>query len=257
MTAGLRPFWRYYGGKWRNAPHYPRPEHPTIVEPFAGAAGYSLRYPDRSVVLVDRSPIIAGIWRYLIAESAESIRALPDIPEGGSVDDCAMPQEARWLAGFWCNSGAASPCKRPSVWAKNGEAQHNWGGWNARSRERIASQLERTRHWRIIEGDYRDAPDIDATWHIDPPYQSKAGSHYAEQPDDFGALADWCRSRRGLVMVCEQDGADWLPFASLGRFRSTPGHRPRSSAEVLWLNRGAVGFGVQGQLEFGRPSATL
>jgi len=35
---GLRPFWCYFGGKWRAAPHYPAPMHPTIVEPFAGAA---------------------------------------------------------------------------------------------------------------------------------------------------------------------------------------------------------------------------
>jgi len=33
----LKPFWQYYGGKWRAAPHYPKPRHDTIVEPFAGA----------------------------------------------------------------------------------------------------------------------------------------------------------------------------------------------------------------------------
>lgn len=32
----LKPFWRYYGGKWRAAPSYPAPLHNTIVEPFAG-----------------------------------------------------------------------------------------------------------------------------------------------------------------------------------------------------------------------------
>jgi hypothetical protein len=36
--VSLRPFWRYYGGKWRAAPRYPRPTHDTIIEPFAGAA---------------------------------------------------------------------------------------------------------------------------------------------------------------------------------------------------------------------------
>lgn len=236
---GIRPFWRYYGGKWRNAPHYPAPRHDTVVEPFAGAAGYSCRYPDRRVVLVDRSPIIAGIWRYLIAESSDSIRALPDIPDGGTVDDCAMPQEARWLAGFWCNNAVVAPCKSPSKWASRGANVHNWGGWNDRSRERIASQVDRIRHWRIIEGDYADAPDVEATWHIDPPYQSKAGSYYPHQPDDFGALGAWCRTRRGQVMVCEQQGADWLPFEPLGSFRSAPAaYRPKRSAEVIWTNGG-------------------
>jgi hypothetical protein len=32
----LRPFWRYYGGKWRAAPRYPAPRYDTIIEPFAG-----------------------------------------------------------------------------------------------------------------------------------------------------------------------------------------------------------------------------
>ena len=39
----LKPFWRYYGGKYRAAPAYPPPRLGTIVEPFAGSAGYSLR----------------------------------------------------------------------------------------------------------------------------------------------------------------------------------------------------------------------
>lgn len=250
MSDCLRPFWRYYGGKWRNAPHYPPPEHDTIVEPFAGAAGYSLRHYRRRVVLVDKNPIIAGIWRYLIRESAASIRALPDIPDGGTVDDCEMPQEARWLAGFWCNNATVAPCKLPSRWASLGPDVPNWCGWNVRSRERIASQVDRIRHWAIIEGDYRDAPDIEATWHIDPPYSTRAGSYYPEQPDDFDALGAWCRSRRGLVVVCEQAGASWLPFAPLGSFRSTPGKGPARSSEVLWLNRSPAGWGVQQALDF-------
>ena len=38
----MNPFWRYYGGKWQMAPHYPAPAVWPIVEPFAGeaAGGY-------------------------------------------------------------------------------------------------------------------------------------------------------------------------------------------------------------------------
>jgi len=32
----------YYGSKSKLAQHYPTPKYDTIVEPFAGAAGYSL-----------------------------------------------------------------------------------------------------------------------------------------------------------------------------------------------------------------------
>lgn len=245
--TGLAPFWRYYGGKNRAAPLYPQPEHSTIIEPFAGAAGYSCRYPDRDVVLVDRSPVIAGIWRYLIATPAAEILAIPDIPEGGTVDDLPVCQEARWLAGFWCNNGTVAPRKRPSAWAQRGADVHNWAGWSSKPRQRIAAQVDRIRHWRVIEGEYHDAPDVEATWHIDPPYNNKAGSYYPEQPDDFDALAEWCRARRGFVMVCENEGADWLPFRSLARIKSNEGkHGKGRSSEVVWLNRRpAMSWGVQ------------
>jgi hypothetical protein len=35
-----------------------------MVEPFAGAAGYSLRYPERDVILVERYAVVAEMWRY-------------------------------------------------------------------------------------------------------------------------------------------------------------------------------------------------
>jgi len=209
----------------------------TVVEPFAGAAGYACRHYRRDVVLVDRSPIIAGIWRYLIAESATSILALPDIPEGGTVDDMDAPQEARWLAGFWCNNGAAAPCKSPSKWSREyGADAPNWLGWSWKARQRVASQVDHIRHWRVIEGEYHDAPDVAATWFIDPPYSTPAGKYYKEQPGSFSALGDWCRGRRGQVIVCEQEGADWLPFEPHHDMRSLgAASRPNRSAEVAWF----------------------
>jgi hypothetical protein len=232
----LAPFWRYYGGKNRAARLYPQPEYGTIIEPFAGAAGYSCRYHDRRVILVDKSPIIAGIWRYLIAVKPAEVLAIPDIPEGGTVDDLPACQEARWLAGFWCNDASTHPRKRPSGFALADTSGVR--GWGARSRRRIAQQVAKIRHWQIIEGDYTEAPGIEATWHIDPPYDNRAGSHYKEQPGNFAELGDWCRTRRGLVMVCENDGADWLPFKRLAAIQSNPSKRGgKRSAEVIWLNR--------------------
>src|SRR3990167_8941757 len=52
--SSLRPFWTYYGGKWKVGPRYPVPLHDTIIEPFAGAAGYSLRYFDRKIILIEK-----------------------------------------------------------------------------------------------------------------------------------------------------------------------------------------------------------
>ena len=57
----IRPFFTFYGGKYRAAPRYPKPKHSRIIEPFAGSAGYSMRYPDLNVTLVDAAPVIAGV----------------------------------------------------------------------------------------------------------------------------------------------------------------------------------------------------
>ena len=76
------PFFCFYGGKWRAAPHYPRPEHRCLVEPFAGAAGYATRYPERHVTLVEVDPIIASLWRFLIGATSADIRSIPLLRPG-------------------------------------------------------------------------------------------------------------------------------------------------------------------------------
>ena len=232
MTV-LRPFLSYYGGKWRAAKSYPEPRYSTIVEPFAGGAGYSLRYPDRDVILVEKNPKVAAIWRYLISADPDRIRSLPDIgPEG--VDAHGLPDAERWLIGFWLNGGSASPCKTPSKWAMSARSQLFWG---ERVRERIVSQVGSIRHWQILEGDFTDAPDTEATWFVDPPYQV-AGKHYPCRMSDadFVRLAPWCRSRRGQVIVCENAGADWLPFQPHRRIKATSKNGARWSDEVVWLS---------------------
>ena len=237
MGEPMRPFWRYYGGKWQVAPHYPAPAVWPIVEPFAGAAGYSTRHgAGREVILVDANPIIAGIWRWLIQATPDDVRAIGDIPEGGTVDDIDAPQEARWLAGFWCNDAAVAPCKRASKFALANVERGVVGGWNARARDRIAAQVPLIKRWTVVEGDYRAAPDIRATWFVDPPYQNKAGSYYPCQPDSFEALGAWCRSRRGLTIVCENEGATWLPFEPLAGRRAAPTSRTgKKTVEAVWL----------------------
>ena len=53
----------------------------------------------------------------------------------------------------------------------------------------------------------------EASWFVDPPYQNQ-GKHYHYGPEnvDFAMLGNWCRTRLGQVIVCENEGADWLPF---------------------------------------------
>jgi hypothetical protein len=232
----MRPFWTYYGGKFREAPKYPKPRFGTIIEPFAGAAGYATRYHDLNVILVEKDPTVAALWRWLIAASYDQIESLPLLSDGQSVDDLDVCQEAKHLIGFWLNKGASRPCKIPSAWMRGGT--HATSFWGPEIRRRIADQVGLISHWALIEGDYSSAPDIEATWFIDPPYQG-AGKHYRHGAKgiDFPALGAWCQARRGQVVVCENDGADWLPFKP---YLQSKANESRSggkvSCEAIWTN---------------------
>lgn len=232
----LRPFWRYYGGKWRACQRgaYPQPVHATIIEPFAGAAGYSLRYgAERDVILIEKYTTIAAIWRWLIGADPQQILAIPEVDDVDNLPDW-VPQPARWLVGFSMNSACSTPRKTLSAGRRALRAQHRqFEGWTPALRERVATQVQYIRHWRVVEGDYTVSPDIGATWFVDPPYQV-AGKHYVHGARGlaYDALAEWCKSRRGQTIVCEQRGATWLPFRELGTFHAGP--TSRSSAEAIW-----------------------
>lgn len=237
MTQPLRPFLSYYGAKWMLAKHYPVPLHSRIVEPFAGAAGYSTRYPDRQVTLIDSNPKVAGVWEYLTRASRREIMRLPLIACGERADDLPVTQEARWLIGWWVNKGAAMPHQTLSAWARQPEYASQF--WGPVIRQRIADQVDRIRHWRVTCGDYRDDvhPDAGTTWFVDPPYQGAPGRKYPHHRVDYGELALWCKARQGQLIVCEQAGADWLPFTPLVDTYSTLGRRDKTRAtprEVLW-----------------------
>ena len=228
----LKPFFSYYGGKWRIAPKYPAPRYSTIVEPFAGSAGYSLRYPDRDVLLVEKYDVLAAIWSYLIRVSEEEILALPDVPPGGKISDIpGLPQEARWLMGF-CICGADSkPRSKISSWTRANPNSVKF--WNSARRQRIASQLHAIRHWRVLHGSYEDIEvGNPATWYVDPPYRVK-GYCYKERDIDYARLGAWCRALPGQVIVCEGQDADWLPFEYLLDARTC---QNKKSPEMIWTN---------------------
>lgn len=229
----MRPFFGFFGGKWRDTPrHYPEPKYDTIIEPFAGSAGYAVRFSERNVILCEIDPVIAGVWKYLIRVKPSEILKLPNIAPGQSIDDLKLPQEARWLIGFWLNRGVASPRKHPSKWMRDGVRPGSF--WGERVRATIAWQVEQIRHWKIYNCSYQNCPTSKrATWFVDPPYQ-RQGNHYRYGADqmDYGDLAKWCKSRRGQVIVCENHGAKWLPFKKLADVKTT---RSKRSLEVVWI----------------------
>lgn len=220
----------YFGGKWRSAPHYPLPLHDIIIEPFAGAAGYSLRYYDRRIILNDIDPVIYGVWHYLIHAKSSEILALPlDIDD---LRECSLPQEARWLLGFWYNAGAAQPRNIPASWMRLGLNPGSF--WSERTRKKIAHQVEYIRHWKVTNHAFDRIEQQNCTWFVDPPYQVH-GKHYKYSAVAYSDLSDWCRARAGQVIVCENEGAAWLPFEN---FRATKGshgkHRTGVSHEVIY-----------------------
>ena len=236
MRPFLKPFWRYYGAKWRAAPRYPSPNFDTVIEPFAGAAGYSLRHYKKKVILVEKYHVIAEIWRYLIRTPADEIRSIPTV---NHVDDLPpwTPQGAKWLVGFNMNSATSSPCKQTSsgILKYRSRSPNAIGGWTARMRERVASQVDFIRHWKIIEGEYFYAPDIQATWFIDPPYKNHAGSLYVHSELNYNVLGSWCKERKGQPIVCENQGATWLPFRYFATIKASPmANKSGVSHEVIW-----------------------
>lgn len=227
----MRPFFTYYGGKWRAAPKYPQPRHGTIIEPFAGSAGYSVRYADHDVTLVDRNPVITGLWRYLIRVSASEIRQLPSVVE--CVDDLHVCQEAKWLIGFWLTAANVRPVKTPNAWMRG---KTNPGSfWGDTVKARIASQVGRIRHWKVVEGSFESVPNVVGTWFVDPPYTvSGAGYTHGSKSLDYVTLGKWAQARRGRVIVCEQEGAQWLPFKPFCLTRSLPQGSQLFSPEAIW-----------------------
>lgn len=202
----------YYGTKKKLSPHYPKPQFDTIIEPFAGAAMYSLFGDNwkKQVILNDKYDRVHQAWDFLINHaSVEDIKGLPDFKAGLKLDDLNVSDEEKTLLGFYANPASAVPKKTVS---KRGEI--SWG----RHKKYLIDNLYKVKHWKIFNEDYNKLENIDATWFIDPPYQF-GGQYYHSSVSnnhmDYNVLSEWCCSRNGEIIVCENDKADWLPFKPL------------------------------------------
>lgn len=223
----LRGFFKYFGGKHRLAPKYPAPRHDLIIEPFAGSAAYATYHaltPGRRVILQDLDPHIDAVWRFLIASTPEDIRKLPCPERLDGISDIydlvkpSTPPGAVDLIRYWFRTGSPTPRDTPSPWAKTPEYADRF--WGEHVRSRIERQVPFIHHWQFACRSYEDSPDVEATWFIDPPYEKAGGAYVRDNNIDYDELGAWCRSRKGLVIVCEQEGAKWLPFQPLAEVRA-------------------------------------
>jgi len=236
----LRPFFSYYGSKWRTAPKYPPPLESTIVEPFAGSAAYALFYPHRQVVLNDLNPKVAALWRFLIRATKEEILRIPLVATEEELKN-VVPEEARILIGFWWGKALVEPATKPTGWLNENNPKYNVQYWGVSRRERIAKQVDKIKHWTVLEKPYGEVANQRATWFIDPPYKNDAGGAYVHGKNDidYDKLRAWCEERQGQTIICENKGADWLPASGkqsiLGEFKTA---RKRRSVEIFWTNQG-------------------
>lgn len=231
----MRPFFSYYGAKYTMAKHYGPPRSDVIIEPFAGSACYSTYWNVERAILCDVSPEICAVWRFLIQADASDIASIPDAFD--SFDEvAALPDGARQLVGFWVAKGRAQPSQSLSPWYLKYRSGTNCSCWGRAVKRRLIDQLPQIRGWEIFNCDYRKAPEIKgAHWHIDPPYNNKAGQCYPYRGVDYQALAEWAKTRPGHVDVCENDGANWLEFTPIASVVSTRGRRTGAvSLESVW-----------------------
>lgn len=210
----------YYGSKSKVIDYYPSPKYDTIGEPLAGSARYALKWFDRDVFLIDCRPVVIDTWHYLQQATPAEVLSLPRPAYKQSLDEFSLSAGERYLLGWLSGRGATHPRKVAQKWAALD-----------RDLKSIAGQLYKIRHWNITLGDYQDAPNIKATWFIDPPYQFGGGS-YRTGPIDYKALAGWIKTRQGQVIACENTRANWLDFWPL---RENRGSR-NTTTEAIWSN---------------------
>lgn len=221
--------WSYYGAKTNLVNLYPPPKYGKIIEPFAGTARYALKYWDREVLLVDKYKVVVDIWKWLQKCSVGDIKKLPRMTHKELISsysfDCT---EAENLCGFLVGFSNKRPRKTGSTKLLS---RPNFMNFRL---NQIADNLHKIKHWEIREGCYSSIPNEDATWFIDPPYNSAAGERYvfAASGINFNDLSTWSLERTGQVIVCEGDGANWLPFIPLAEQRTNK----KMSGEVFWTN---------------------
>jgi 16S rRNA G966 N2-methylase RsmD len=211
----------YYGRKKQIAKYYPAPNFGTIIEPFAGSAAYSLFQNNwkKRVILIEKDPKVFAIWDWLInSATVKEIKNLPVLKVGEKSSEFLHIIHAATKMAFHFKTIKVTPV-----------LERNW----EISRRVFAENLFKIKHWEIINDDYSIAPDIEATWFIDPPYKSSPGLGYkfSSKLIDYPALADWALRRKGEVIFCEGEYGDYLPFEPLLELKGVAG---KTSREVIY-----------------------
>ena len=215
----------YYGSKSKIVDVYPPPKFDKVIEPFAGSARYSLKWWNKEIVICDLNKDVIDVWKWLQTCSKDDILGLPKLIKGLDIREINISEIERTFLSFLVASGRPSNIVTKFMEHDNG---------NQKRYSKIANQLDKIRHWEILNCSYEDLQNEKATWFIDPPYMF-GGEHYKNgtKDIDFNKLGDWCKSRTGQVIVCENTKADWLEFKPMIQIQ---GACQTNTTEAIWSN---------------------
>lgn len=202
----------YYGRKKRIVKYYPKPLYDNIIEPFAGSGAYSMEYFEKNVTLYEINHKIYSVWKYLQEATPKDILELPILVKGQCLNNEEfnyLTDPEKWIIGLFLNPGSSVPKKSPG----------NFCDWDEKHRKLLSEELYKIKHWDIREESYENAQNFDATWFIDAPYSPNSdnfgGKYYVNNKIDYTKLSEWCKERKGQVIVCENVNSTWLPFRPL------------------------------------------
>lgn len=231
----IRPLFKHFGSKWSatKAGLYPAPRFDTVVEHYAGSAGYALNFCDRNVTLFDTDSNISALWIWLIKTATEQlVRDIPvGLPVGTEILSLDLTVGQSLLLKHWQRTNNVGECWTISPWGNKP------GQWTENTRARVAEEIYAIKHWRFES--VRFLPNV--THFIDPPY---FGNYAYRQPIiDHAELGARCLAGQGQIIVCEGLGKDgtpptWLPFRECGkrvtsRRKTTQSHH---RMEYVWTN---------------------
>ena len=248
----MRQVFSYYGSKSKRAHLYPQATNGLVIEPFAGSASYSVQLmpnDNLSFWFNDLNKDTCEVWKYLTSSPClETIRAfIPDtMRRGTSITDHIC--NAQDKTGLKCPYGLEvylrAATNRGTLGTGYFDAVTYWCAeeWPTIYRKLVwAIERLSLADIEVTGKSYTDLPNPPAVWFVDPPYNNLAGFRYVENNIDYSHLADWCLSRDGIVIVCEQMTATWLPFKPMKTYlQDQSGLPPRVEEAICIIENGVI-----------------
>jgi site-specific DNA-adenine methylase len=204
----------YFGSKSKTINYYSPPIAGYIIEPFCGSARYACKYGlDCDVWINDKYDVIYKIWKWIRGATRKDLLSLPELKRGDDLRDFKQLSDSeRLLLGFSVNRGVQQPKNIMTDWAAGNDGEI--AGLKNRLIHYVGGGIS---HWKITNRDWSDViTNRLATYFIDPPYQHRRTDYVVSSRSNlYKKLRKYCKTRRGQVIVCEGDNADWLPFENM------------------------------------------